>query len=45
MITEFAESVKRLYKDRKIDVNKIRDLLAFGKITQEEYNYILGKGE
>lgn len=44
MISEFAESVKRLYDAKKIDINKIRDLLAFGRINDVEYNYILGKG-
>lgn len=44
MISEFAESVKRLYDARKIGINKVRDLLSFGRITDVEYNYIIGKG-
>lgn len=43
-MSEFVESLKRLYAERKIDANKVRDLLSFGRITQTEYSYILGKG-
>ena len=38
----FVESLKRLYKDGKINEEKIILLLNEGKITKEEKNYILG---
>lgn len=37
----FVESIKRLYKDKKIDKKKILELYEGGKITEEELNYIL----
>lgn len=37
----FVESLKRLYKNKKIDGDKIAVLLKENKITQEEYEYIL----
>ncbi len=43
-MSEFAESLKRLYAQRLIDSNKLRDLLNMGRITQEEYRLII-RGE
>ena len=42
MITVFAESIKRLYKNYpdKVTDEKIDELLSNNKITQEEYEYI-----
>jgi hypothetical protein len=37
----FVESLKRLYKAGRITKEKLDSFLASGKITQEEYNYIL----
>lgn len=37
----FIESLKRLYKDEKIDEEKIVKLFESGKITEEEKLYIL----
>lgn len=40
-ISIFAESVKRLYRDDKLDKDKIMELYKEKKITIEETNYIL----
>ena len=37
-----VESFRRLYKAGKITEEKVAELLAEGKITQEEYEYIIG---
>ena len=39
----FVESLKRLYKNNKIDIIKIDELFQSKKITEEEKDYILGK--
>lgn len=41
-MSRFVESLKRLYKGGKITEEKVAELLAEGKITQEEYDYIMG---
>lgn len=41
MQTLFAESLYRLYKDNKINKNKLDELLANKKITQAEYDYVI----
>ena len=38
---EFVKSLKRLYQNNEIGVEKINDLFKIGKITQEEKFYIL----
>lgn len=37
----FAESLKRLYKDKKVTEAKIYSLFSEGKLTEDEKNYIL----
>ena len=37
----FIESLKRLYTSKKVTDEKLQSFLTAGKITQEEYNYIL----
>lgn len=37
----FVESLKRLYKDGKLNEEKIVELFESGKITNEEKSYIL----
>lgn len=39
-MTIFAESLKRLYKEDKVTLSKIKALLNENKITQDEYEYI-----
>jgi phospholipid N-methyltransferase len=39
--TIFVESLYRLYKDNKINKNKLDELLTSKKITQAEYDYII----
>lgn len=38
---EFVKSLKRLYQNNDISIEKINDLLENGKITKEEKFYIL----
>ena len=40
-ITQFVESLSRLYKNNKIDKKKLNNLLSLKKISQQEYNYII----
>lgn len=40
-MSTFVESLKRLYAAGKITTAKLDELLASGKISQEEYNYII----
>ena len=37
----FVESMRRLYRDGKVDENKIVELFESSKITKEEKLYIL----
>ena len=37
----FVESMRRLYRDGKVDKNKVCELFESGKITEEEFSYIL----
>lgn len=39
--TQLVESLKRLLSDKVITVQKVKSLLATGKITKSEYQYIL----
>lgn len=41
----FIESLKRLYEDNKVNINKLNQLLFDKKITETEFKYILGKEE
>lgn len=36
----FVESLRRLYKSGKVTLEKVKQYLADGKITPEEYDYI-----
>ena len=42
-MSEFVESLRRLYEANKVDANKLRDLRAGGRLTKEEYQYIVKK--
>ena len=39
-MTEFVESLKRLFKAEKITIEKLEKFLNDGKITQDEFDYI-----
>ena len=41
-MSTFVESLKRLYSAKRITKKKLNSLLKANKITQEEYNYIIG---
>ena len=40
-MSNFVESLYRLYKVQKIDMKKLGELLALNKITKQEYEYII----
>lgn len=40
-MTDFVESVRRLFSNQKITLSQVKTLLAAKKITSEEYTYIL----
>lgn len=40
-MSQFIESLYRLYKFNKIDVKKLDELLKSKKINQQEYDYII----
>lgn len=40
-MNQFVESLKRLYHDGKLAVDKVDDLFKNGKITEEEKRYII----
>ena len=40
----FVESLKRLYKDNKVDINKLKQLVIDKKIKETELSYILEEG-
>ena len=42
-MSQFVESLCRLYKAEKIDMKKLGELLASNKITQQEYEYIISE--
>lgn len=44
-MTQFVESLYRLYKDNRIKKDKIDALLSSKKITQQEYDYIISAGQ
>lgn len=41
-MNEFVESLKRLYTENKITNKKLTAMLDEGKITHEEFDYIVG---
>lgn len=41
-MSTFVESLKRLLKAKKITKKKLKAIFDNGKLTQEEYDYILG---
>ena len=40
-MTQFVESLCRLYRANKVDMKKLDELLALNKITKQEYEYII----
>lgn len=40
-MSQFVESLARLYQVNKINENKIKELLTTKKINQQEYDYII----
>ena len=40
-MSRFVESLRRLYRRGKITEEKVAELLGEGKITQEEYDFIM----
>lgn len=42
-MSQFIESLARLYEAKKIDDKKINDLLSSKKINKQEYDYIISE--
>lgn len=40
-----VESLRRLYNNEEVDIEKISELVSKGTIDEKEKNYILGKEE
>ena len=40
-MNQFVKSLGRLFKDNKIDNNKLNELLSNKKINKQEYDYII----
>lgn len=40
-MTQFVESLYRLYKNKQVKKEKINEFFASKKITQQEYDYII----
>lgn len=36
-----VESLKRLYDEQKVEQQTVDNMLQAGKLTEEEYNYVL----
>lgn len=43
--SNYVKSLKRLYENKEIDVAKIKSLLSENKITNDEYDHIMKRGE
>lgn len=44
-MTDFVESIRRLFSNQQITLSQVKTLLTAKKITSEEYIYILNKKE
>lgn len=44
-MTQFVKSLYRLYKTKKINKDKIDELLSSKKILQQEYDYIISANQ
>lgn len=40
-MNQFIESLRRLYKENKIDDKKLKELLSNKKISKQKYDYII----
>lgn len=40
-----VEAFKKMFKEKKMEIAKVKGLLNAKVITLDEYNYILGKNE
>ncbi len=40
-MSQFVESLRRLYNAKKVNKDKLDELLSSNKITQQEYDYII----
>lgn len=41
-MSQFAQSIKRLYLAGRVSLDKVKALLSEGKITVAEYDWIIG---
>ncbi len=42
-MSEFVQSLSRLYEKKKIKIEQLQKLLTDNKITKEEFEYITGR--
>lgn len=43
MMTEFVQSLKRLYQQQRLPLSQVQRLLKAKAITQQEYTFIISK--
>ena len=41
-MSQFAQSIRRLYQSGRITLDKVKELVAEGKLTTAEYVWIVG---
>lgn len=41
-MSQFAQSIRRLYQSGRITLDKVKELVAEGKLTTAEYDWIVG---
>ena len=41
-MSQFAQSIRRLYQSGRISLDKVKELVAEGKLTTAEYDWIVG---
>lgn len=44
-MSQFAQSIKRLYLAGRVSLDKVKALLADGKLTTAEYGYVVSSHE
>ena len=42
-MTDLVESLRRLYKDKKVSLDRVNELFKNKKISKTDYDYIVGK--
>lgn len=45
MKSMFVESLRRLYKEGRLTIGQVRELLGSKKLTEADYKYVIGEIE